>query len=198
MALFTNYKLTVTTNTAPVTYYSEGEWAKTAPMKYSIKVRWGTYYGTLEASKAGAAAWELLTTSAKIKLLNELLPTRWEAVEEIDSEDEDGDVLAGKIGQMLKSIIGSDDDTPAPAAAGWTCSCGQVSKGKFCPKCGQKRPDPAPTWKCPDCGSINSGTADFCPECGQKRPAPPEKSIAEMTATEFAALIAKIGGKAGN
>jgi hypothetical protein len=195
MAIFNQYRLLVTTNTAPSAGYSEGEWAKTSLTKYSINVRWGTYYGTLEASKAGAAAWELLTTGAKIKILEELLPTRWETEDETDADE---DFITDKISQMLKGIIGSDDATPTPAAAGWTCSCGTVSKGKFCPKCGQKRPDPAPTWKCPDCGNTNPGTAEFCPECGQKRPAPPEKSIAEMTASEFAALIAKIGGKAGN
>lgn len=197
MAMFRNYRLDITTNSAPATGYSEGEWVKISTTKYALKVRWAHYYGTLEASKAGAQAWELLTTSAKIRLLEELLPTRWEVEDE--AEDYDSDILTDKIGQMLKNIIGFDDDSAQPkAAAGWTCSCGTVSKGKFCPKCGAKKPDPAPTWKCPDCGNTNLGTAEFCPECGTKRPAPPEKSIAEMTASEFAALIAKIGGKGGN
>ncbi len=78
--------------------------------------------------------------------------------------------------------------TPAPAAApapadenGWTCSCGAVNAGKFCPECGSARPTPAPTpeptpapvddgsWTC-TCGSVNDGK--FCPECGSPKPAP--------------------------
>ena len=33
----------------------------------------------------------------------------------------------------------------APAAAGWTCACGQSGiTGKFCPNCGKPKPAPAP------------------------------------------------------
>ena len=56
---------------------------------------------------------------------------------------------------------------PAPAApaAGWTCACGTVNQGKFCPNCGMKRPDEA--WIC-SCGSENKG--NFCPNCGSRKP----------------------------
>ena len=59
---------------------------------------------------------------------------------------------------------------PAPAApAGWTCSCGQVNKGKFCPNCGAKKPAGVPQYKCDKCGwEPEKGVKPpkFCPECG--------------------------------
>lgn len=51
------------------------------------------------------------------------------------------------------------------ASASWTCECGSVNTGKFCPECGAKRPQAS--WTC-ECGSVNTGK--FCPECGAKRP----------------------------
>ncbi|MBQ4066546.1 MAG: SPFH domain-containing protein, partial [Clostridia bacterium] len=58
---------------------------------------------------------------------------------------------------------------PAPAQDGWKCSCGAVATGKFCPECGQKKPEPqaAGSWKC-SCGATVNG--NFCTECGQKKP----------------------------
>ena len=61
---------------------------------------------------------------------------------------------------------------PAPAPAnGWTCACGNVVSGNFCPNCGAKKPEPKPAegaWKC-SCGATASGK--FCPECGKPKPA---------------------------
>jgi len=54
---------------------------------------------------------------------------------------------------------------------GWTCECGAVNSGKFCPECGKAAPVPANTWTC-ECGSVNSGK--FCPECGKPAPVPAE------------------------
>ena len=54
---------------------------------------------------------------------------------------------------------------------GWTCDCGAVKSGKFCPECGKAAPVPANTWTC-ECGSVNSGK--FCPECGKPAPVPAE------------------------
>ena len=60
----------------------------------------------------------------------------------------------------------------APAAAGWTCACGQSGiTGKFCPNCGKPKPAPAPaagSWTC-SCGA--TATGKFCPECGSPKPA---------------------------
>lgn len=54
--------------------------------------------------------------------------------------------------------------TPAPAAGTWTCACGSVNTGKFCPECG--KPAPTTDWTC-TCGTVNSGK--FCSECGKPR-----------------------------
>lgn len=48
----------------------------------------------------------------------------------------------------------------------WTCSCGEKSSGKFCPKCGKPKPQNE-TWLC-SCGTKNSGK--FCSECGKPKP----------------------------
>ncbi len=55
----------------------------------------------------------------------------------------------------------------APAAAGWTCTCGKVNEGKFCVECGAAKPAEN-GWTC-SCGAVNKGK--FCSECGSKKPA---------------------------
>lgn len=54
----------------------------------------------------------------------------------------------------------------AGAAAGsWTCGCGSVSAGKFCPDCGNRKPESS---FCHNCGhNLGGMTAKFCPNCGQ-------------------------------
>ena len=54
------------------------------------------------------------------------------------------------------------------AVAGWTCACGAVNTGKFCSECGAKRPEES-SWFCTECGHKNTGAAKFCAECGAKR-----------------------------
>ena len=57
----------------------------------------------------------------------------------------------------------------APAAAGWTCACGQAGNtGKFCANCGKPAPVSANEWTC-SCGAKNTGK--FCSECGKPAPA---------------------------
>lgn len=59
---------------------------------------------------------------------------------------------------------------PKPAA-GWVCSCGAVNQGKFCPECGAKKPASAPLYRCDRCGWEPEDPAHppkFCPECGDK------------------------------
>lgn len=59
--------------------------------------------------------------------------------------------------------------SPAQAVAGWTCSCGAVNKGKFCPECGSPKPAGAPLYKCDKCGwepADPKNPPKFCPECG--------------------------------
>ncbi|MBE5976967.1 MAG: virion core protein [Paenibacillaceae bacterium] len=53
----------------------------------------------------------------------------------------------------------------AGAQETWTCSCGSVNTGKFCPDCGSKKPEGP--WTC-GCGAVNTGK--FCSECGKPRP----------------------------
>ena len=68
-------------------------------------------------------------------------------------------------------------ETPVVAEGSWTCTCGAVTDGKFCPECGQKKPEPTPapeadgSWTC-TCGTVN--TSKFCPECGAKKPEDPQ------------------------
>lgn len=99
-------------------------------------------------------------------------------------------MAAGAGGMNAQSIFGQADGgvpqsqypmaagggfaTPgAPAGAGageWTCSCGATSTGKFCPNCGNPKPEPvaAGEWTC-SCGAKNTGK--FCGNCGQPKPA---------------------------
>lgn len=63
---------------------------------------------------------------------------------------------------------GSSTGAGSNAAGGagtWTCECGHVNDGKFCPECG--KPRPASEWIC-ECGHVNTGK--FCSECGKMRP----------------------------
>ena len=52
----------------------------------------------------------------------------------------------------------------APAGS-WTCECGSVNTGKFCPECG--KPAQKKEWFCTECGAKNNGK--FCSECGKAR-----------------------------
>lgn len=55
--------------------------------------------------------------------------------------------------------------SPASTVNRWTCSCGSVNTGNFCPECGNKKPDGP--WTC-ECGAVNSGK--FCSDCGKPKP----------------------------
>ena len=47
----------------------------------------------------------------------------------------------------------------------WTCSCGSVNDGAFCPKCGSPKPTSS---YCPNCGKAVPAGSNFCPSCGTK------------------------------
>lgn len=56
---------------------------------------------------------------------------------------------------------------PTVKPGSWTCSCGAVATGKFCPECGSARPAEKNGWTC-TCGTANKGK--FCQNCGAKKP----------------------------
>ena len=71
--------------------------------------------------------------------------------------------------QMPNQQMNGQQAAAAPAADGWTCSCGVVNKGKFCMECGQPKPAGAPLYKCDKCGwepADPMNPPKFCPECG--------------------------------
>lgn len=62
-------------------------------------------------------------------------------------------------------------ETPKEAAPGWTCECGSVNSGNYCPECGAKRPEPDFVTVCPNCGTPAAETSapqKFCHNCGTK------------------------------
>ena len=75
-----------------------------------------------------------------------------------------GNVQSGSAGNGNAQAAGTSQT--AQTAGSWTCSCGAVNTGKFCPQCG--KPRPAAGWTC-SCGTVNQG--NFCTECGKPRPA---------------------------
>ncbi|MBO7709741.1 MAG: SPFH domain-containing protein [Lachnospiraceae bacterium] len=68
--------------------------------------------------------------------------------------------------QMQQQQMQQQAAAAAPAAGSWTCECGAVNTGKFCPECGKARPADGP-WICQKCGTQNTGK--FCAECGSPR-----------------------------
>ena len=65
------------------------------------------------------------------------------------------------------AFVSQPSAAPAQPAGGasWTCECGSVNNGKFCPNCGKQMP--SLEWTC-KCGTVNTGK--FCPNCGSPRP----------------------------
>ncbi|MEA4890436.1 MAG: SPFH domain-containing protein [Clostridiaceae bacterium] len=85
-----------------------------------------------------------------------------------------GGASQANLQQMQQNQQNAPDRQPQPAepaaasnvaaAAVWTCSCGSVNNGKFCPNCGNKQPEVV---QCAHCGHQMPGPKPkFCPECG--------------------------------
>lgn len=74
---------------------------------------------------------------------------------------------SGSVGETSTSVestsASAGETSPSPSNAKWTCACGSVNTGKFCPECGQPKPS---GWVC-SCGAVNAGK--FCANCGQPR-----------------------------
>ena len=68
--------------------------------------------------------------------------------------------------QAGQTTIGQQGGYQGQPKQEWTCTCGSVNTGNFCPSCGRQRPTPS-AWQCA-CGSVNTG--NFCTNCGKPRP----------------------------
>lgn len=61
-----------------------------------------------------------------------------------------------------------DQSGAGVGADAWTCTCGAVNTGKFCPECGSKKPEAPRKRFCANCGFEMGPNQKFCPECGTK------------------------------
>ena len=78
-----------------------------------------------------------------------------------------GQMNGGGMPQQAQAPAAPKPEQSKPAAGEWTCECGTVCTGKFCPECGAKRPH----YRCDKCGwepEDQSKPPKFCPECGDK------------------------------
>lgn len=82
--------------------------------------------------------------------------------------------MAGGPNIQRFSQMGANQNMNAGAAAAqsapasWTCSCGNVNRGRFCMECGAKKPETA-SFRCDKCGwqpPNPNNVPRFCPECG--------------------------------
>ena len=70
-------------------------------------------------------------------------------------------------GINAQQLFAMGQQSAAPAADSWKCSCGSVNTGKFCPECGSKKP----YYQCNKCGwkpADPTKPPKFCPECGDR------------------------------
>ena len=96
------------------------------------------------------------------------LPEREEAAEAAPLAQETREIPASAAPEPEPEPVGLPQPA-APAANGWTCSCGQSGNtGRFCTSCGKPKPEAPTVWVC-SCGAHNTGK--FCSECGKPRPA---------------------------
>lgn len=72
------------------------------------------------------------------------------------------------MGQQQRAQPAAQAPAQQTPAGSWTCKCGAVAAGKFCPECGSSKPEAAEGWTCA-CGAVNKGK--FCAECGAAKPA---------------------------
>ena len=75
------------------------------------------------------------------------------------------------VGELFSmgGIQHSESDSSISNSDSWTCSCGSVNSMKFCPNCGQKKPEQNKTKFCEECGyKLSDGEIafKFCPNCG--------------------------------
>ena len=71
------------------------------------------------------------------------------------------------MGQQTQQAQPARPAQPSGQSGAWTCSCGSLNTGKFCPECGKKRP----FYRCDKCGFQPADPFNppkFCPECGDR------------------------------
>ena len=76
-----------------------------------------------------------------------------------------GSASATNMAQMQMQQQAQAAAQASALAGSWTCECGSVNTGKFCPECG--KPAQKKEWFCTECGAKNTGK--FCSECGKAR-----------------------------
>lgn len=77
-----------------------------------------------------------------------------------------GGVSAQDLFQMGMASRGNSYQEPEEEQ--WTCTCGKINMGRFCSRCGTKKPeDQVDVWIC-ECGHKNDGL--FCSYCGKRKP----------------------------
>lgn len=80
----------------------------------------------------------------------------------------------GKAPVSSSSLLNqTKDNEPAQEAendGSWTCTCGNVNTGNFCPNCGTQRPVEEKPIVCSGCGyqPDADNVPNFCPQCGTK------------------------------
>lgn len=69
---------------------------------------------------------------------------------------------------MQQAPQAQPQEVAGAVAGGWTCACGAVNTGKFCPECGSKKPEAPQKRFCTNCGNELVAGQKFCSECGTK------------------------------